>query len=73
LCGDIEAQELDAYMATDNLPSVTKLPTLVEKAIKKEESRHLSMVFSRSLARFTPNIGIIKLGILNPKHKKARY
>ena len=30
------------------------------------------MVFSKHLASFTPNIGIIKLGILNKKNKKPR-
>ena len=32
----------------------------------------LSMLLSRQMARYTPNIGIIKLGILNHKHKKPR-
>ena len=30
------------------------------------------MVFNKHLAYFTPNVGIIKLGILNKKHKKPR-
>ena len=30
------------------------------------------MVFSFHLTAFTPNLGIIKLGILNKKHKKPR-
>ena len=72
LHGSIETEELDRYMAEDNLPSVQKMPDLVDKAINKEETRHLSMVFSRQMARYTPNIGIIKLGILNHKHKKPR-
>ena len=71
LHGAIET-ELDRYMVEDNLPSVKKLPDLVDKAINKEETRHLSMVFSRQMAWYTPNIGIIKLGILNHKHTKTR-
>ena len=56
LHGSIETAELDRYMAKDNLPSVQKMLDLVDKAINKEETRHLSMVFSRQMARYTQNI-----------------
>ena len=45
---------------------------MVDKAILKEEQNHLSMVFSLHLTAFTPNLGIIKLRILDKKHKKPR-
>ena len=51
---------------------VAENPELVDKAILKEERNHLSMVFSRYLAYFTPYLGITKLGILDKKHKKPR-
>ena len=42
------------------------------KLILKEECNHLSVVFSSHLTAFTPNLRIIKLGILNKKHKKPQ-
>ena len=49
------------------------MPNLVDKAINNKETRHLSMVFSGQMARYPPTIGIIKLGILNHKHKKKPH
>ena len=49
---------------------MAKNPKLVDKAILKEEPNHLLRVFSKYLAYFTPNLGVIKLGILDKKNKK---
>ena len=69
LYGDVPNKELEPNISTDNLPGAMKKPALIDKAIKKEEVNHLSLVFDRDLAIFTPNIGIIKLGILERKKK----
>ena len=68
----IPSEEVASLLTTNNLPTVAKNPELVDKAILKEERNHLSLVFSKHLAYFTPNLGIIKLGILDKKHKKPR-
>ena len=59
-----------SLLTTNNLPTVAKKTEIVNKSILKEERSHLSLVFSKHLAYFTPNLGIIKLGILDKKHKK---
>ena len=69
---EIPSEEVASLPTTNNLPTVAKNPELVDKAILKEERNHLSLVFSKHLAYFTPNLGIIKLGILEKKHKKPR-
>ena len=69
---ELPSKEVASLLATPNLPTVAKNPELVDKAILKEERNHLSMVFSSHLTAFTPNLGIIKLGILDKKHKKPR-
>ena len=69
---EIPSEEVASLLTTNNLPTVAKTPELVDKAILKEERNHLSLVFSKHLAYFTPNLGIIKLGILDKKHKKPR-
>ena len=69
---EIPSEEMASLITTNNLPMVAKKTELVNKAILKEERNHLSMVFSKHLAYFTPNLGIIKLGILDKKHKKPR-
>ena len=44
----------------------------VNKANLKEERNHPSMIFSKHLAFFIPNLGIIKLGILDMKNRKLQ-
>ena len=70
LNAEIPSEEVASLLATANLPTVAKNPKLVDKAILKEERNHLSMVFSKHLAYYTPNLGVIKLGILDKKNKK---
>ena len=65
------SKEVASLFAKANLPSVAKNPKLVNKATLKEERNHLLMVFSKQLASFTPNLGVIKLGILEEKNKKS--
>ena len=72
LNAELLSKEVASLLATPNLPTVAKNPELVDKAVLKEERNHLSMVFSSHLTAFTPNLGIIKLGILDKKHKKPR-
>lgn len=69
---EIPSEEVVSLLTTNNLPMVTKILELVDKAILKEERNHLSLVFKKHLANFTPDLGIIKLGILDKKHKKTR-
>ena len=69
---ELPSREVASVLTTNNLPTVAKTPKLVNKAILKEEHNHLSLVFSKHLAYFTPNLGIIKLGILDKKDKKPR-
>ena len=69
---ELASEEVASLLTTNNLPTVAKNLELVDKAILKEEHNHLSLVFSKHLAYFTPNLGIIKLGILDKKHKKPR-
>ena len=69
---EIPSKEVASLLTTSNLPTVAKKSELVDKAILKEEPNHLSMVSSKHLAHFKPNLGIIKLGILDQKHKKPR-
>ena len=69
---EISGKEVASLLSTSNLPIVAKNPELVDKAIMIEERYHLSMVFSKHLAYFTPNLGITKLGILDKKYKKPR-
>ena len=69
---EIPSEEVASLLTTNNLPTVAKNPELINKAILKEEHNHLSLVFSKYLAYFTSNLGIIKLGILDKKHKKPR-
>ena len=66
------AAELDTNLSTPNLPLVQNMLQLIDKAITKEQVNHLSICFSRSLSHFICNIGIVKLGIVNPPHKKPR-
>ena len=72
LYGSVPNKELEANLAREILPAEMKKPALINKAIKKEEVNHLSLVFDRALARFTPHIRIIKLGILEKEGKKDR-
>ena len=72
LNAELPIKEVARLLATPNLSTVAKNPELIVKAILKEEHNHLSMVFSSHLTAFTPNLGIIKLGILDKKHKKPR-
>ena len=72
LHGHVPSDELYTNLATDNLQSVKHKPELVTKAIKKEKVNHLSFTCSRELARFTPNLGVIKIGILSKEGKKSR-
>ena len=69
---EIPSEEVASLLTTNNLPTVAKNPELVNNAILKEERNHLLLVFSKHLAYFTPNLSIIKLGILDQKHKKPR-
>ena len=69
---ELPSEEVASLLTTNNLPIVAKKPELVNKAILKEERNQLSLVFSKHLAYFTLNLGIIKLGILDKKHKKPR-
>ena len=62
---EIPSKEVTSLLSTSNLPTVAKNPGLVDKVILKKEQNHLPMVFSKHLAYFTPNLGIIKLGILD--------
>ena len=66
------AAELDANLSTPNLPLVQKISELIDKAITKEQNNHLLICFSHSLSHFVPDIGIVKLGIVDPPHKKPR-
>ena len=68
----LTSDEVASLLATPNLPTVAMNPELVDKAILKEERNHLSIVFSSHLTTFTPNLGVIKLGILDKKHTKSR-
>ena len=70
LYGSLPNEELEANLATENLPAAMKKPALINKANEKEEGDHLSLVFEHALARFAPHIGIIKLGILEKEGKK---
>ena len=63
-------KKVASLFSTNDLPIVAKNSQLVNKAIHKEEHNHISMVFSKHLAYVTPNLGTIKLGILDKKHKK---
>ena len=69
---EIPSEEVASLLATANLPAVAKKPVLVNKAIIKEERNRFLIVFSTYLAYFTPNLGVIKLGILDKKNKKQR-
>ena len=44
-------EELKVNLLTENLPGVMKKPALIDKAIKKEEVNHLSLVFDRPVSR----------------------
>ena len=68
---EIPRKEVASFFTRSNLPKVAKNPELVDKRILKEEHNHLSMVFSKHLAYFTPNLGTIILGILDKKHKES--
>ena len=70
--GNVTAAELNANLSTPNLPSLQKMLELIDKAITKERVNHLSICFSHSLFCFVPDIGIVKLGIVDPPHKKTR-
>ena len=72
LNAEIPSVEEVSLLATANLPTMAKNPMLVDKAILKEERNHLLMVFSKHLVYFTPNLGVVKLGILDKKNKKPR-
>lgn len=72
LYGEVENSELEANLSTNNLPAVVRKPDLVRKMLRKEERNHLLFTFSRTLSRFTPDIGIIKLGILEKEGKNDR-
>ena len=67
---ELTSEEVASLLTTKNLPTVAKNSELVDKAILKEERNHFLLVFSKHLGYFTPNLGIIKLGILDKKHKK---
>ena len=69
---EIPSKEVTSLLATVNLPTVTNNPELVDKTVLKEDRNHLSMVFGKHLAYFTPNLGVIKLGILDKKNKKSQ-
>ena len=72
LNAEIPSKVAANLLAIANLLTVAKNPKLVDKAILKIEHNHLSMVFSKHLADFNPNFGVIKLGILDKKNKKPR-
>ena len=72
LYGDVPASELEASLSTPNLVAAERKPDLINKAIKKEEKNHLSIVTSGTVARYTRDIGIIKLGIVEKPHCKDR-
>ena len=65
LSTELRSEEVVSLLTMNNLPTVAKNPELVDKTILKEERNHLSLVFSKHLAYFTPNLGNIKLGILD--------
>ena len=67
---ELPSAEVVTFLYKDNLPTVAKNLELVNKAILKKESNHLSIDFKRHLAYFIPNLGVIKLGILDKKNKK---
>ena len=69
---ELPSKEVANLLSMNTLPTMVKNPELVDKAILKEEHNHLSMVFSKHLAYFTPNLGIIKLDIFDKKPKKPR-
>ena len=69
LYGTVSTEELDATLSTPNLPSVQKMPKLIDKDITKEQVNHLLICFSRSLSHFVPDIDIVKLRIVDPPHK----
>ena len=62
---ELPSKEVSSLLSADNLPTVTKNPKLVDKTILKEERKHILMIFRKHLAYFTPNLGLIKLGILD--------
>ena len=72
LNAELPSEEVASLLSTHNLLTVAKNLELVDKAIIKEEHNHLLIVFSNYLAYFTPNLGVIKLGILDKKNKKPR-
>ena len=68
---ELPSKEVASLLTTNNLPTVAKNPELVDKVTMKEKRNHLSLVFSKYPAYFAPHLGIIKLGILDKKHKKT--
>ena len=60
-----------SLLSTVNLSTVEE-KKLVDKAIFKEEQNHLLMISSKHLAYFTPNLGVIKLSILDKMNKKPQ-
>ena len=72
LNAELPSEEVATLLSTPKLPTVVKNPDLMDKAILKEERSPLLMDFSSHLTLSTPNLAIIKLGILDKKHKKPR-
>ena len=62
--------ELKANISTPNLPSVTRNPELIDKAIRKEEKNILSLCHNNVATTFIPDLGIIKLGVVDKQGKK---
>ena len=67
---EIPSEEVASLLTTNNLPTVAKNNRARRQSNPyiKEEHNHLSLVFSKHLAYFIPNFGIIKLDILDKKH-----
>ena len=70
LYGDVPHEDIQANLDTDNLPAAVRKPALSTTAIKKEERTHLSLCFDSLVTSFTPNLGLIKLGIVQKEGKK---
>ena len=72
LSAHIPNKELQTYLQAPNLKSANNRKELVAKAINKELVNHLSMAFDERLTSFIPHIGVIKLGVVEPKNERKK-
>lgn len=72
LYGNVPLSKLESNLLTPNLPTATKNPEPIDKAIEKEERNHLSLYHSNVVTTFVPDVGIIKLGVVDKQGRKLR-